>query len=313
MTKTKIPQGVIFDIKRFALHDGPGIRTTIFLKGCPLKCPWCHNPESIYPQPEMFFSYEKCTGCRTCSEMCNHEAIQFVNGRRLYFSKNCVLCGQCSRQCPTGTLTVSGTVVRADYVLNIIQRDRPFYNKSKGGITISGGEPLFQKEFVLYIIKNLHKQGIHTALDTSAYAKWEDIVELLPYINLIFLDIKFADSTRHKNFTGADNHQIFDNALRLSKTDIEIIVRIPVIPGNNDDEDNLKKIVSLVKTMGKVKLIELLPYNRLAESKYIRLGLNYSLTGLKPPSLKYMKKIEKQLAVSGCPVKTTWGITLSRA
>lgn len=307
MSGSKTIQGIIFDIKRFALHDGPGIRTTIFLKGCMLRCPWCQNPESIHPQAELFFSADRCISCKTCAQVCARRAVEFIGTKRIYLSENCILCGECSRQCPAAALALIGIMMDAGEVMDIIQRDMPFYDKSDGGVTLSGGEPLVQKQFTKEIFKYSHGQGIHTCLDTCAYGRWEDLAELLPYTELVLLDIKLIDSIRARDLTGVDNDPILENALRLAKADVQLIVRIPIIPGKNDDEANLKGIAFFLRKLHKVTLVELLPYNKLTESKYARLGLSYPLAGLEMQGVEHMNKAKNILSASDWPVTVIWG------
>ena len=301
-------QGIVFDTKRFALHDGPGIRTTVFLKGCPLRCQWCQNPESFQPKPEMFFSANLCTKCGMCEKVCPEGAVKFVGDKRKYFREICELCGKCSSRCPSGALNLVGEIMEANEVVDIILRDKPFYDNSGGGVTISGGEPLAQKDFSKAILKLCKHHDLHTCLDTSGYCKWGDLVEVLAYVDLVFVDIKVMDSQRHRNLTGLSNELILENALRFLKTSVEIIVRVPVIPGINDDEANFEELARFVSKMNNLRAIELLPYNSLAEAKYARLGLRYPLAGLKNNKKEDITKIEGHLASSGCVVTTVWGL-----
>ena len=301
--------GMVFDVKRFALHDGPGIRTTVFLKGCPLSCVWCHNPESIRPGPELFWSETACTGCRTCRNLCEHKAVEFTGAARIYHADRCVMCGRCARACPAGAITLIGMEMTAEQALEIVERDKPFYDSSGGGVTISGGEPLAQKDFTARIFRGARSCGIHTCLDTSGHGPWGHLEELLGWTDMVLLDIKLVDSERHKALTGATNETILDNARRLAASGVELVVRVPIIPGRNDSPPDVAALAEFLKTLDGVRRIELLPYNRLAESKYARVGLTYELAGLETPDEAHILRIENALATGGQDVKTVWGLT----
>ncbi len=308
MTDSGNTEGIVFDIKRFALHDGPGIRTTVFLKGCPLRCSWCQNPESLAPGRELFFAADRCRGCRACVAVCPNGAVAFAENVRRHSAEKCALCGQCAEQCPADALALVGKTMRVGELMDVIERDRPFYEVSGGGLTLSGGEPLLQKAFTKELLKRAHNRALHTCLDTSAHARWDDLEELLPYTDLVLLDLKLIDPARHAELTGADNALIRQNAFKLAAADVEVIVRVPIVPAITDRNADLREMASFLHKLNGAIAVELLPYNRLAESKYARLGLARPLADSRSPDAGYMKKIEDCLAASGCPVKTVWGM-----
>lgn len=301
-------KGIIFDIQRFTLHDGPGIRTTVFLKGCPLKCLWCHNPESINPKPELFFFPERCVRCGSCVEVCPNQAVSITEGIRVFSSQNCTLCGKCTLTCSKRALSLAGYEISSDEVIHILKKDLPFYKKSNGGITLSGGEPLLQQKFVLDILKQAKALGIHTCIDTTAYRKWEHIQEVVPYIDLFLVDLKSMDTSNHRELTGVGNGIILENIKQLVENDARIIFRVPVIPGVNDDIANFTLMVSFLKSLhSTIEGIELLPFNVMARSKYQRFGKPYLYTNLKTQTPEKMNEIAKIFAEADLPVKITTG------
>ena len=245
--------GTIFDIQRFSVHDGPGIRTTVFMKGCPLRCRWCHNPEGLSKTLQPQFFEDKFIGCGLC-------------GKRKQLSN--------SQKCPAEALKICGRVVDEDEVIDEILRDKIFYSDN-GGVTFSGGECLLQADFVVSVLSKVKGLGLHTAVDTCGYVPWEELEKTLPYCELYLYDVKCFTSNLHKEYTGVDNLLIIDNLKRLADTQKDIWIRIPVIPGFNDDASEMTQIAELVSSISSVKQVTLMPYHTLGASKYKTLGLEY--------------------------------------
>jgi len=284
-------KGIIFDIQRFSIHDGPGIRTTVFFKGCPLRCLWCQNPEGLVKEQEMAFTLRKCTGCRYCIEVCPEDAITEQDGGRSIDPSLCTLCGECVKVCPSTALEISGRWMGVSEVMEEIEKDISFYKTSGGGVTLSGGEPTFQPQFCIALLKNCQLMGIHTALDTCGYQKWDVLDEVLNHVDLVLYDIKHIDDTKHKQFTEVSNKLILDNIRRINSKEIPVIVRIPIIPGFTDSEDNIEAIVRFVANLKSIIQIDLLPYHGLEESKYKKLGLVYQLDGIPSPDAEHMRRL----------------------
>ena len=283
--------GTIFDIKRFAVHDGPGIRTTVFFKGCPLRCLWCHNPESIKIQRQIVFFENKCIGCGECFKRCPNGAIELTPQGRKYYRDKCTLCGTCVEYCYAEATVMQGKVVSVEEVIEEVKKDMPFYENSGGGVTLSGGEPTMQPEFCIAILQESKKAGMHTTLDTSGYVKWETFRKILEYVDLILYDNKHMDPLKHKEYTGLSNELILSNLEKLDKLNIPIEMRMPMIPGLNDSEDNLAAAAQFFGKMKNIERVKLLPYHRLGEGKYERLDMGYELKHIEPPDKTQMDKL----------------------
>ena len=253
-------KATIFDIERNSYVDGPGIRTTVFFKGCNLRCAWCHNPESQSPKYEMLFYKNKCTGCGKCKEKCpNH-------------LESCELCGKCTLYCPHDAREICGKEYTVDEVVREILKDKAFYEASGGGVTFSGGECMLQIDFLEDLLKECQKNGIHTAVDTAGYVPFEQFEQILPYTELILYDIKCFDSEKHKQYTGVGNELILENLKRLLATDKSVWIRIPIIPTVNDTEEEIRSIRSFLLSCGTPEKVELLPYHAMGEHKYAAIG-----------------------------------------
>jgi pyruvate formate lyase activating enzyme len=270
--------GWVFNIQRFSVHDGPGIRTTVFLKGCPLRCLWCDNPESQRAEPQIVFWDERCIGCDACLAVCSQSAIIADEaGRKQVLPERCDWCGRCLEECYAEALEQIGRLMTVDEVLSVVEEDRPFYEESGGGVTLSGGEPMAQPGFSQRLLQGCQERDIHTAIETCGHAPWETWQVLLPHLDLILYDLKETDPTRHKRYTGVSNDLILDNLRRLAGTGKRIVVRRPVIPGYNDDPEGIHALARFVQELSTVREIHLLPYHRFGRSKYDRLGQEYPM------------------------------------
>jgi len=275
-------KGTIFNIQRFSIHDGPGIRTTVFLKGCPLKCAWCANPESQSPNPQLLVRNIKCRSCGKCVSACPRGALTWSRntGRQIHWER-CNQCLHCVEACSFQSLNISGYEASIDTVLAEVEKDGVFYKNSGGGVTLSGGEPLFQKDFVVSLAKRIKEKGLHVALDTCGFVPAGHYDAILPYIDLILYDIKILDPQMHKRYSGSDNRLILDNAHHLAGL-TQMWFRIPVIAGFNDSDDQIRETARIAKNIG-VKKISLLPYHEGGKSKCEQIGVVYKFSeGLIP-------------------------------
>ncbi|MFP4482938.1 MAG: glycyl-radical enzyme activating protein [Thermovirgaceae bacterium] len=275
--------GTIFDIKRYSIHDGPGIRTSVFFKGCPLRCWWCHNPESQSTEPVVLYRPDRCIGCGACEEACPEGAIRLTQKGFTADPKLCRSHGVCAEVCPSGARELVGRTVDVPQVMKEIEKDRLFYDESGGGATFSGGEPLMQHEFLKELLRECRRVDIHTAVDTTGYADPEIVRSIAPFTNLFLYDVKFIDPKKHFKYTGVTNELILENLKMLSAEGARISVRLPVIPGINDDEEETVAIAAFVSNLPGVVELAVLPYHGTARQKYERFGMEYLLGDLEEP------------------------------
>ena len=300
MSGRKIPNkgeednGLIFNVQKFSLHDGAGIRTLVFFKGCPRKCKWCSNPEGQSYSPELAFNTNKCIGtaeCDWCMRACKLEAIREGADGKIEIDKNaCDNCGECAEACPSKALELFGAYMTVDEVISVVEEDSGFYARSGGGLTLSGGEPLSQAEFAAKLLKTARARGIDTAIETTGHCAWEDLANICPHVNQIFFDIKSMDADKHKAGIGVGSERILENLRKLSKTfpEIPLTVRTPIIPGFNDSPEDIRAIVNFLSDTSRACEYELLPYHRFGEPKYRQIGKEYPLQEIEPPSQERM-------------------------
>jgi pyruvate formate lyase activating enzyme len=299
-----VATGTIFDIKRYSIHDGPGIRTSVFFKGCPLRCWWCHNPESQSPDPVVVYKRDRCIGCGACEQACPEGAIRLARKGFTADPKLCRSHGACAEVCPSGARELVGRIVDVPQVMKEIEKDRLFYDESGGGATFSGGEPLLQPAFLEELLRECRRVDIHTAVDTTGYAEPEIIRSIIPYTNLFLYDVKFADPAKHRKYTGVSNELILDNLKMLSDEGAVISVRVPVIPGINDDKEEMAAIAGLVSKLPGVVELAVLPYHGTARQKYERFGMEYLLGDLHEPREEDIETLAVFFRGEGLNVRT---------
>lgn len=297
-------KGVLFDIKKYAIHDGPGIRTTVFFKGCPLRCSWCHNPESWDPRPELMVRPVRCVRCGRCVEVCPNQANELQENRIERDPGRCRVCGACIEACPADGREIVGREITAGQVLRDIEKDAVFYDQSGGGVTFSGGEPLLQPDFLTALLTLCKSRGFHTAVDTSCYAGAEIISQIADLADLFLCDLKHMDPEKHREFTGQDNVLILDNLRLIGGLAREMIIRIPIIPGFNDRAEDIESIGTFIKSLKIVKQIDLLPYNSGGTAKAERLGKGQEVLKTVRPDDQQIRKFSEILEAMDFQVKT---------
>ncbi|MBV7273644.1 glycyl-radical enzyme activating protein [Clostridiaceae bacterium UIB06] len=292
----------VINIQKYSVHDGPGIRTTVFFKGCPLKCWWCHNPESQNPGHEIMFFEERCTNCGVCIKRCPQKAVEVQEKYPKTDESKCTLCGKCTDFCPNSAKEYVGKDITAQELMKEIIKDEVFYDESGGGVTFSGGEPLVHIDFLNEILKLCRERGIHTTLDTSGFVKWEKLEEIADKIDLFLYDIKLMNNERHLKYTGVENVNILRNLKKLSDKGCNIYIRMPIISGINDDDENINEAIKFVSSLN-ILQVNLLPYHKMGMDKYRRLKMQYNLTGMEKPSNERMEEIKGKFKNSGIKIE----------
>lgn len=288
--------GWIFNIQRCSVHDGPGIRTTVFLKGCPLACSWCHNPEGIDESPVLMISADRCLGCRECVEACPVEDGGAAPAGERWDRSACRRCGSCAEACPANARQLAGREIGSSELVDLLERDRIFFDSSGGGVTFSGGEPLAQSEFLIECLRECRRRGLHTAVDTCGLAPSETVLEIGRLADLVLYDLKHMDSERHRSETGSGNRLILDNLRALSASDVEIWIRIPLIPDFNDDSENIENTGTFLDELSRRHRVFLLPYHELADGKRVRLEEPGDRNDGKSPDRLMLATVAEKLA-----------------
>lgn len=299
--------GRIFDIQRFSTHDGPGIRTTVFFKGCPLRCFWCQNPEGLTPEKELQFVATRCTLCGECAKICP-AGVHVLDDKFHEIRRDaCTLCGACTEVCLPGALTLAGEDRGVEDIVQVVVQDRVYYEQSGGGVTLSGGEPLMQPNFAAGILTRCRDEGIHTAVDTCLECSADDLARVLPLTDLFLIDLKHMDSTRHRAGTGRGNERILANAKIVAATDVPVIVRVPVVPTFNDSVEAIRAIAEFAASLRTLQHLELLPFHQLGESKYESLGLREQASQLEHLSRQRITELADAARSAGVSVKVAGG------
>ena len=292
--------GLVFDIKRYAIHDGPGIRIVIFFKGCNLNCAWCHNPEGIATAQERMYASARCIGCGTCVEACPNLALTLTSEGILTDTVLCRMCGKCAEVCPAKAIELSGTRQTVEEIMAEIEKERIFFEQSGGGVTFSGGEPLLHHEFLIQLLDECGKRGIHRAVDTAGLVSSDILMKVAGYTDLFLCDLKMMDSDRHRQWTGVPNEKILENIRILAETGVQMTVRVPLVGGVNDDEENITATARFVGTMqGQGITVNLLPYHKIAMTKYAKLGRGDEFRLLEEPTKEQLQKTMEIFRVHG--------------
>lgn len=296
--------GTVFNIQRYSLHDGPGIRSIVFLKGCGLRCRWCSNPESHRGAPQVMFLASNCIGCGLCERVCPAGAVVREEAKKVrILPEKCTHCGACARVCVAEALVLKGKTASVREVFTELEKDGEYYRRSGGGITLSGGEALLQPDFAAELFKAARQAGWSTAVETALFVREEAVRAVMPYTDLFLADFKLFDEADHKKFTGQSNETIKRNIRNICAQGGNVILRVPLIPGVNDSADNLRKTAAFAGELGTVKEIDLLPYHRLGAGKYEQLGRKYTLEELRQPSAQALQAAAALLENCGFRVK----------
>ena len=295
--------GYIFDIKKYAVHDGPGIRTTVFFKGCPLSCLWCHNPESLSPKVQRIYRVDRCMGCMECVTACPNDALSAGENRPEWTPSHCVQCRNCLRVCPAEAVEFVGNAMAVDDVLEEIEKDALFYDESGGGVTFSGGEPLMQPSFLKELLQACGRLDLHRTVDTCGYADADALLEIAAHTELFLFDLKHMDPDKHFRYTGVSNERILPNLQRLTRQGAEVIIRLPLIPGINSDRENIMRTGEFISGLAGVHQVNILPYHGAARAKYDNLGLTYKAAHIGQPDRGLLESTTGLLKKYGLQVK----------
>ena len=306
MTDSNSPsrQGLIFDIKRYAINDGPGIRLTIFFKGCNLNCAWCHNPEGISPEIEKMYTGSRCIACGTCLSVCPEDALTLTGSGMVTDQDRCTVCGKCAEVCPSKAFEMSGEYMTVNQLMEIIEKERIFFEQSGGGVTISGGEPLLQPAFLVELLQACGSRGIHRAVDTAGNIRTSVLLEVARHTDLFLFDLKVMDPATHEKWTGVSNQLIIENLRTLSEAGAEIIIRIPVIGDVNDHKENFAAAADFLHSLpNPVKEVHLLPYHAIAQHKFAKLGRNDSFQHFEEPDPDHLQSLTEYFTNHGIPTQ----------
>ena len=293
-------RAIVFDIQRYSVHDGPGIRTLVFFKGCPLRCKWCQNPESLDREREIAFFANKCIGCGECAKACPKGAIVFEGTRRVDRAL-CDRCGLCAETCYAEALTVIGKEYDVRSLLDVVERDRPFYEQSGGGVTVSGGEPTLQFDFLLTFLQAAREAGLNTVIETCGAFAWSKFVKLLPHLDIVYFDLKVIDESEHKRLTGTGNKRILANARRLAGSAANVVFRVPLVRGMTATEKNVSDLIELLGELGQGE-VHLLPYHKMGESKLQRIDCALEPLGLEALTDEEVAEIRGRFEAAGLTV-----------